>query len=154
MAAQRPRLAGRSAEDRGPVQAPIRLALSITPGRHLVVRAIDADGEDPIAEDAAVRIAAAFEAGAGAGLLQLGAAEVTTPLPAALGYWRDLATRYVAAVCARGEDTATPISPLDEAAFAGVAANAPPMTGGEYIDAGLLGELWRALDQAFVAATL
>ena len=152
MAAQRPRLAGRSAEDRGPVQAPIRLALSITPGRHLVVRAIDADGEDPIAEDAAVRIAAAFEAGAGAGLLQLGAAEVTTPLPAALGYWRDLATRYVAAVCARGEDTSAPVAPPDEAALAALAAAVPPMTGGEYVDTALLTEHWSALDAAFTAA--
>src|SRR5215510_1380720 len=110
MVMQRPRApVGRSAGDRGPVH----LALSITPGRHLVVRAGESDGEDPLAPEAAARIAAAFEAGAGAGLLQLGTAEVTTPLPAALGYWRDLAVRYVTAVCARGEDTATPILPPD-----------------------------------------
>jgi non-specific serine/threonine protein kinase len=139
---------GRSAEDRGPA----RLALSITPGRHLIVRVVEADGEDPIAADAAARIGAAFEAGAGAGLLQLGTAEVTTPLPAALGYWRDLAARYVAAVCARGDDTTTPIAPLDDASLAALAASAPPMTGGEYVDAGFLAEQWRALDAAFVAA--
>src|SRR5512143_3652115 len=109
---------GRSAEDRGP----IRLALAITPARHLVVRVAaggdEDDGSEPVEAPAAARIAAAFEDGAGAGLLQLGCAEVTTPLPAALGFWRDLAARYVTAVCARGEDTATPIPPPDEAALA------------------------------------
>src|SRR5215471_11023500 len=101
--------ASRSADDRGPTW----LTLSITPARHLIVRAASAaggdedDGDEPFEPAAAARIAAAFEDGAGAGLLQLGCAEVTTPLPAALGFWRDLAARYVTAVCARGEDTAT-----------------------------------------------
>jgi superfamily II DNA or RNA helicase len=146
--------AGRSADDRGPT----RLALSITPGRHLIVRAASGAGGDeddrdePVEPAAAARITAAFEDGAGAGLLQLGCAEVTTPLPAALGFWRDLAARYVTAVCARGEDTATPILPPDEAALAALAAGAPPMRGGEYVDAALLVEQWRALDVAFAAA--
>jgi non-specific serine/threonine protein kinase len=149
MAVQRPRSSvGRFAGDRGPV----RLALSITPGRHLIVRVVEADGEDVIAPEAAARIGAAFEAGAGAGLLQLGTAEVTTPLPAALGYWRDLAARYVAAVCARGEDTSAPIAPPDDASLAALAASAPPMTGGEYVDAALLAAQWHVLDAAFVAA--
>src|SRR5436190_20776612 len=102
--------ASRSADDRGPT----RLVLAITPARQLIVRAAsgagDEDGGDePVEPAAAARIAAAFEDGAGVGLLQLGCAEVTTPLPAALGFWRDLAARYVTAACARGEDTATPI---------------------------------------------
>src|SRR6185436_320607 len=144
--------AGRSADGRGPTQ----LALAITPARHLVVRVAaggdEDDGTELIEPAAAVRIAAAFEGGAGAGLLQLGCAEVTTPLPAALGFWRDLAARYVTAVCARGEDTATPIPPPDEAPLAALAVGAPPMRGGEYVDAALLVEQWRALDAAFAAA--
>ena len=148
MAARRPRSIDPTVE----AQAPIRLALSITPARHLIVRAAEANGEDPINATAAARIGAAFADGAGAGLLQLGTAEVTTALPAALGYWRDLAARYVAAVCARGEDTATPIAPLDDATLAALAASAPPMIGGEYVDAALLAEQWRALDEAFAAA--
>jgi superfamily II DNA or RNA helicase len=133
----------------------MRLALSISPARHLIVRVIEADGDGAMAPDVVARITAAFETGAGAGLLQLGTAEVATPLPPALGYWRDLAARYVAAVCARGEDTAsppTPIEPLDDATLADLAASAPPMNGGEYIDAALLAEQWRALDAALVAA--
>jgi non-specific serine/threonine protein kinase len=129
-----------------------RVALSVTPAGHLVVRLADADGAHPIAAEAAARIAAAFEAGTGAGLLQLGTAEVTTPLPPELGYWRDLAARYVAAVCARGDDTTTPIAPPDEPSLAALAASAPPMTGGEYVDAALLAAQWHALDAAFTAA--
>jgi superfamily II DNA or RNA helicase len=128
------------------------LVLSITPGRQLVVRSGDADLAAPIASDAAVRIGVAFAEGCGAGLLQLGTAEVATPLPAALGYWRDLAVRYVTAVCARGEDTTTAIAPLDDATLSAVAARVPPMTGAEYVDAALLAEQWHALELAFAAA--
>jgi superfamily II DNA or RNA helicase len=127
------------------------LALAVSPARHLVVRAVDA-GEDPIAAEIADRIAVAFAAGSGAGLLQLGTAEVTTALPAALGYWRDFAGRYVAAVCARGEATEVAIAPPDDGVLASLAASAPPMTGGEYVDAALLAEHWHALDAAFAAA--
>ena len=144
--------ASRSTDDRGAT----RLALSITPARHLIVRAAPGSGEDdgsePVEPVAAARIAAAFADGAGAGLLQLGCAEVTTPLPAALGFWRELAARYVTAVCARGEETATAVLLPDAAALAALAAGAPPMRGGEYVDAALLVEQWRALDAAFAAA--
>src|SRR5947207_2384596 len=93
-----------------------RLALALTPAGHLQLRTGD-DG-DPVDGAAAARLRAAFAAGAGAGLLQLGTAEVSTPLPASIGFWRELATRYVAAVCARGEDaTATDLHtpPPDDA---------------------------------------
>jgi non-specific serine/threonine protein kinase len=129
-----------------------RLALSITPAGHLVVRVVDAADEDEVPPDAVARIGAAFADGAGPGLLQLGTVEVTTPLPAALGFWRDLAARYVAAVCARGEDTATAIAPLDDATLAGLVASLPPMTGGEYVDAAVLVEHWHLLEVAFAAA--
>jgi non-specific serine/threonine protein kinase len=149
----------RSADDRGSA----RVALSITPARHLTVRLVEpgrgaepSDGgdelDDRIAADVGARIAAAFAAGSGAGLVQLGCAEVATPLPAALGYWRDFAARHVAAVRARGEDAAGPIAPPDPAALDSLAASAPPMQGGEYIDGALLAEQWTALDAAFGAA--
>jgi superfamily II DNA or RNA helicase len=141
-------MTGRSADEREPV----RFAVSITPARQLVVRVVAADGEVAAASEVASRVGAAFAAGVGAGLLQLGCAEVTTPLPAALAYWRDLAARYVAAVCARGADTTAPIAPLDDASLAELAASAPPMPGGEYLDAELLAEQWHALDAAFHAA--
>ena len=128
------------------------LTLSITPTGHLLVRTVEADGQDPIAPAAAARIGDAFADGVGAGLLQLGMAEITTALPSSFGYWRDFAGRYVAAVCARGEDTAIPIAPPDQAVLATLAASAPPMIGAEYIDQALLVAQWRVLDDAFAKA--
>jgi len=128
-----------------------QLELSITPSRHLAVRSIDAGSDAALAADVAARIAGAFALGGGEGLLQLGTAEVTTALPPALGYWRDVAARYVAAVCARGEDTATPIAVPDATELEAIAGRAPPMQGGEYLDAALLAEQWAALDAAFAA---
>ena len=75
--------------------------LALTPhGRLLLLHA-----EDGFALDAALadRLEAAFERGAGPGLLQLGAGEVGTALPAVLAYWRELAARYVTSVCALPE---------------------------------------------------
>ena len=139
----------RSASDRSSTAG---LAIAVTPAGHLIVRDVAEDEGDPIDARAASRIAAAFANGAGAGLVQLGTAEVETALPAILAFWRDLAARYVAAVCARGEDASAPVPCPDEDALAALAASAPPMTGGEYVDAALLAELWRALDAAFIAA--
>ena len=131
------------------------MGLSVTPARHLVVRIVEDEAEPVEAElveaAAGKRIAAAFAEGIGQGLLQLGTVEVTTPLPAALGFWRDLAARYVAAVCARGEDTEAAIAGLDEGALAAMARSAPPMMGGEYVDGAMLGEVWGALDETFGA---
>jgi len=139
----------------GPVATattPTRYAIAVTPAGTLQLRASD-DG-DALAAEVAARLTAAFAHGGGPGLLQLGTAEVTTALPAALGYWRDLAARYVAAVCARGEEEApaAAIAPPDDVTLARLAMSAPPMIGGEYLDPTVLGEQWRALDRAFAAA--
>src|SRR5262245_41039049 len=57
-------------------------------------------------------IAQAFARGPGHGLLHLGTAEVGRSLPPLLAYWRDLGTRYVAALCALpGLDDATAKKP-------------------------------------------
>jgi non-specific serine/threonine protein kinase len=85
-------------------------------------------------------------------LLQLGVGEVGTALPAALAYWRDLATRFMAAVCARGDHSPEPLAPPDPDLLAALAASAPPMLGGEYLDAGVLAGQWELLDTAFRGA--
>jgi len=128
------------------------LGVSVSPAGMLSVRAGGVSGER-IEPEAAARITAAFARGAGPGLLHLGAEEVTTALPAALGYWRDLATRYIAAVCARGEGDSrhAEMPPPDAATLGAIAASAPPMRGGEYLDAEVLAARWRELDAAFGA---
>jgi len=109
------------------------------------------------------RLVEAFASGAGAGLLHLGAGEVSTTLPPALGFWRDFAVRYVTALCAQpdldqsgsGYKSATTPGLVfalpPDAELAAIAATAPPMTGAEYLDSGVLRELWLALDAAFTA---
>ncbi len=109
------------------------------------------------AVDAAVarRHALAFERGGGHGLLRLGAAEVGTPLPPVLGYWRDFGARYVTAVCthASGDDAATQVAvpPPDDRSLAATAEAVPPMPGAERVTAEILRALWDETAAAFAA---
>jgi hypothetical protein len=101
------------------------------------------------------RLEQAFARGSGHGLLCLGADEVGTALPAILSYWRELAARYVSAVCALPEisegsrKSPVPVPPQGE--LEKMATDVPPMTGAEYLTAGVLADLWRAMDIAFDA---
>jgi non-specific serine/threonine protein kinase len=64
------------------------MLLVLTPQGHL---RLTAAAEAPaLADDLAQRLDASFARGGGHGLLQLGAAEADTPLPAAFAYWREL----------------------------------------------------------------
>src|ERR1035438_8534750 len=74
------------------------LAPILTPHGHLLLAP---DGDAPaLAEPLQRRLTESFALGAGHGLLQLGASEVGTALPAVFGYWRDFGARYVTAMCA------------------------------------------------------
>ena len=69
----------------------------LTPHGHLLL-APDEDAP-ALAEPLQQRLTESFARGAGHGLLQLGASEVGTALPAAFGYWRDFGARYITAMC-------------------------------------------------------
>ena len=63
-----------------------------------------------------------------------------------LSYWRDFARRYLSALCHIPEnsdslDIATP----DQDSLNVLAASAPPMRGGEYLDADALLQIWHSL---------
>jgi len=130
---------------------PTRLGPIFTPhGRLLLVPVDDAPALSP---DVSSRLQRAFARGHGHGLLQLGAGEVGTVLPPALGYWREFGARYVTAVCTvpdigergvRAEIPSPSTEDLEMLALAG-----PPMTGAEYLTAFVLRTLWDALDEAF-----
>ncbi|OGA30894.1 MAG: hypothetical protein A3G80_04430 [Betaproteobacteria bacterium RIFCSPLOWO2_12_FULL_62_13b] len=121
------------------------------------------DDDAPVLEDALQRrLAESFARGAGHGLLQLGAGEVGTALPAVFGYWRDFGARYITAMCAtpapaeRGETARE--APREEKRAApppqdleALAADAPPMMGAEYLTAPVLRALWAELEAAFRA---
>jgi non-specific serine/threonine protein kinase len=131
----------------------MRLALVLTPHGSLTLRR---EGEMTTPELAhGARLETAFGRGTGHGLLYLGADEVGAALPPVLSYWRELATRYVTALCALpdiGEgQTKPPVpAPVDEE-LSTMAAAAPPMTGAEYLTASVLADLWRGMDAAFEA---
>jgi hypothetical protein len=129
------------------------LAPVVTPHGHLILTY--SDEALPLEPALAAKLATAFARGGGHGLLQLGAEEVGTALPAELGYWRDFAARYVNAVCTHPELQAPAagarVAPPPDGELQALAAGAPPMQGAEYLDASLLQSLWKSLDAAFHA---
>jgi hypothetical protein len=131
-----------------PVPA-LTLAVSPTGSPRLVPAGPD---DDAIASDRAAAIVTAFEAGAGAGVLHLGAAEAARNLPPAFAYFRDLGHELVARVCAHPDletlrERVRVDPPLDRLEAMAVAA--PPMTGAEYITSDALARLWRETAGAF-----
>jgi non-specific serine/threonine protein kinase len=134
--------------------SPERLTIRLTPSGHLALAPDDAAA--PIDADVAARLERAFSAGAGAGLLHLGAAEVGTSLPAAIAFWRTFASRYVTAAChapsaPEGKPPGRIAAPSADALSAAVDA-APPFVGLEYLSPRVLEQLWTAIDMAFRAA--
>ena len=125
----------------------------LTPHGALVLRGSEDATNAELAH--AARLQACFGRGTGHGLLSLGADEVGAPLPAVLTYWRDLATRYITAVCALPEIGASrskpAVPPLAADDLERMAAAAPPMTGAEYVTASVLAHFWRQIDTAFDA---
>lgn len=136
-----------------PMGDDIPLALSLTPHGRLRLES-DPDGA-PLEPGLAGRLAPAFERGSGHGLLSLGVGESGNPLPAALGYWRDFAVRFVTSLCASVDEGAAaaklsaPIPP--DGLMEEFASAAPPMLGSEYLDAGVLHALWHEMGAALRA---
>jgi hypothetical protein len=120
------------------------LAPLVTPHGHLRL-APDSDAP-PLPAALAQRLSAAFAHGSGHGLLHLGAAEVGSIRPPSWAWLRDFAARYVTALCAtpEGDTIATP----DDEALDALIADAPPMTGAEYLTTEVLIAFWTELDTA------
>jgi non-specific serine/threonine protein kinase len=125
----------------------------LTPHGSLILRA--EEGTLDLKPDQAIRLQKAFARGTGHGLLSLGADEVGTVLPPVFSYWRDLGTRYVAALCSLpsvgDRDAKPPVSIPADAGLDQMAAAPPPMTGAEYLTPSVLADLWRSIDLAFDA---
>ncbi len=98
------------------------------------------------------RVEQAFERGPGAGLLHLGAREVTTELPAAFAWLRDLGRAWMTALCALPdleEQRAQAAVPAPADTLARLADAAPPMPGVEYLTPAILEGLWSRIEAAF-----
>jgi non-specific serine/threonine protein kinase len=125
----------------------------LTPHGHLMLAPTDEARTLP--ENLRSRLESAFERGAGHGLLELGIREIGTALPADFAYWRDFAGRYVTTLCT----SAQPAGVTDPAAISSIEVPpaellaelvnvAPPMPGGEYLNAAVLAALWEKIDTA------
>ncbi len=127
------------------------LAPVLTPRGLLVLReTADAFG---LESEQHPRLAESFLRGPGHGLLRLGADEVETSLPPVLSYWRDFGARYITALCAVSDiaerSTKPPVVIPPDGELEHIAAAVPPMTGGEYLTADVLADLWRDMNAAF-----
>lgn len=130
------------------------LIFSLTPAGavHVSASTPDVDGAGEVVDDAARRIVRAFAEGTGPGLLQLGASELQTQLPAAGAWLREIGHRFMAALCTVPEleevrDAARLASPRGDLE-AWVAA-APPLLGGEYLGTEIAISLWEQIGDAF-----
>ena len=131
---------------------PVFLVPVLTP--HGALRVEREASEFPLEEAVADRLGDAFARGGGHGLLQLGLAEAGSRLPPELAFWRGFAMAFIAAVCANGEAAtleAPRVSEPPAADFTRWVEEAPPMRGGEYLDAERLVGLWRSLQDAIEA---
>jgi len=128
------------------LHAPLHLAPQLTPRGHLL--ATPQDDAPPLAPEVSQALSPAFALGSGHGLLQLGSTQIGRLLPPAWAWWRDVAARYVTALCATpdGGEIAV-VTPADDD-LAALIADAPPMTGAEYLTPEVLAALWHAMDAA------
>jgi superfamily II DNA or RNA helicase len=142
--------------------SPINLRL--TPRGHLLL--VSSADAPLMAADLQRALVKSFTRGVGYGLLDLGASQVGTVLPPTFAWWRDLAARYVTALCAlpdlqrySGAEAATgpiakdfnpPSVPKPDAEDLDTwIADAPPMQGAEYLSRQVLVDLWEELEAAF-----
>jgi len=113
-------------------------ALVLTPRGQLVLENAAASGA----------LSKAFQRGTGHGLLQLGTGEAASALPPELAWWRGFSMQYVTALRTQPD---LPVPVPSEDTLAALAESAPPMQGGEYLNAAVLENLWASLDHALTA---
>ncbi len=126
----------------------VALAVSASGGVYIV----EAEGEDGLSGAGRARLREAMGRGAGHGLLWLGASEPVTALAAELGFFRDLGKLFVTRLCGvpdLEERRGGVVVACPEEEIARLAGAAPPMRGGEYVDAGRLREWWGEMGGAF-----
>src|ERR1039457_5754901 len=115
---------------------PTQLVPVLTPHGHLLLA--EEEGATALDAEVAQRLRESFARGSGHGLLQLGAGEVGTAVPAVFSYWREFAARYVTALCTHRDaysDTIAnsrltqPVAPPADVELEWLAMAAPLMTG-------------------------
>lgn len=125
---------------------PVTLMPVLTP--HGALRLERRDDEAPVDDEVAARLDSHFSRGDGHGLLHLGLAEPGADLPPSLAYWRGYAMRFGRLLCASSEAAEKPPS---AETLAELIVAAPPMPGGEYLNARILETLWGRMAEALRA---
>ncbi len=129
--------------------------LILTPHGSLVL--LDAAAMPGLPAATRDRLRAAFRRGSGHALLLLGTSEVGTALPPVFAWWRDLAARFVQALCGLPEagEASTAGRPLpgrvplpDDGELQALAWSVPPMPGSEYLTPETVANHWADLETA------
>ncbi len=126
------------------------LTLRISPTGHLFVEEHEGQQSEPLDTARARRIAKAFRTSAAAGLVHLATAELESRLPPDLAFAREFAGQYLTELCHSPDlqsNATAGLVPPDNDKLAAIALAAPPLRGGEYLNADALAGLWIELDQ-------
>jgi non-specific serine/threonine protein kinase len=124
------------------------MPILLTPHGHLLAYEAEAG---LLSEKAGRGLARAAAEGSAAVLIWLGTEALGEPLPAAGGFWRELARRYFSQLRMTPEVAGTIAAP-EAATGMDVVLSAPPLPGGEYLTTEVLARLWAELDAAVAAA--
>jgi non-specific serine/threonine protein kinase len=121
------------------------LVCRLTPSGRIDVQPGSPEDGPLVPAKAAGKIIEGFSAGRGSGVLHLGAAELSTDLPASLSYWRDVGRAFVGRVCGALDPTdpkslVIPDPEPDE--ISALVQAVPPMQGAELLDDLLLHDIW------------
>jgi non-specific serine/threonine protein kinase len=124
-------------------------ALVVSPSGRLTPIEISEPDDSGLAESPVESLRAAFATSIGEGLLCLASSRPEGTLPPVFSYWRSFGERYLTELChlpEAAETVAEPLpAPVDQ--WPAFVEAAPPMRGGEYLQAETLTELWRELDE-------
>ena len=123
-----------------------RRDLVLTPAGHLLLREVDSALET---DRWTKGVVTAFGTDPSAGLFALAATRPELPPPPSLTFWREFASTYLTQLCRTpevGGKTPSPVDPPPSLELITLVAGAPPMQGGEYLNAEVLAALWTGLD--------
>jgi len=126
--------------------------LALTPHGRLTVVSVPDDL--PLPFELAKQLVVDSGLGSGQLLLGLGAEHVGAAFPPVIAWWRDLAVRYLTALCTLpevAEHLPGRMPSPDAGELQALVWSAPPMDGAEYLSTGLLERLWQELDAALHA---
>jgi len=123
--------------------------LVVNPSGHLAVTEIERSDDALSAEPLAASIAKSFAQSPAEGLLHLSTLRTAETLSPPLAFWRRFGERYLTELCRIPEFSQALSEPLPPPSgeLAAMSEAAPPMMGGEYLNAEAMQSLWAILDE-------